>query len=97
MGAHVFGAGDETLSGAVLRTLVERRQTIACVESCTAGMLLGALSDPHPGFCYRLYNLWREQRTHGYRPSGAFTAPTGGDWATLRAHAAGLSRSAGAP
>ncbi|MBL8608734.1 MAG: hypothetical protein JNL38_15515, partial [Myxococcales bacterium] len=56
-----------------------------------------ALSDPHHGFCYRLYNLWREQRTHGYRPSGAFTAPTGGDWATLRAHAAGLSRSAGAP
>lgn len=60
-------------------------------------MTLGALSDPHHGFCYRLYNLWREQRTHGYRPSGAFTAPTGGDWATLRAHAAGLSRSAGAP
>jgi len=60
-------------------------------------MTLGALSDLHHGLCYRLYNLWREQRTHGYQPSGAFTAPTGSDWATLRAHAAALSRSAGAP
>ncbi len=46
MGAHVFGAGDDTLPGAIRRTLFERRQTIACVESCTGGMLLGALSDP---------------------------------------------------
>ncbi len=45
LGAHVFGVGDETLAASVLRRLVDRGETLACAESCTAGMLGSVLGD----------------------------------------------------
>ncbi|MGD9693388.1 MAG: CinA family nicotinamide mononucleotide deamidase-related protein [Phycisphaerales bacterium] len=45
LGAHVFGAGEETLAGSVLRRLIARGETVVCAESCTAGMLGAAFGD----------------------------------------------------
>lgn len=45
LGSHVFGAGEETLAGSVLRRLIARGETLTCAESCTAGMLGAALGD----------------------------------------------------
>ncbi len=45
LGAHVFGAGDETLAASVLRRLIARGETLVCAESCTAGMLGSAFGD----------------------------------------------------
>lgn len=44
---------------------------------------LGSLDDPHHAGCYRLYNLWRESRVHGYKPGPKQTAPS--PWETVRA------------
>lgn len=44
----VFGSGDDRLAGVVLRLLRERGETLACVESCTGG-LLGAMITEIPG------------------------------------------------
>lgn len=38
-GDYVFGQGDDTLAGVVLREMRQRGQTLAVVESCTGGML----------------------------------------------------------
>lgn len=48
LGASVFGAGDDTIAGAVLELLKSQRGTIATVESCTGG-LLGAMLSEVPG------------------------------------------------
>lgn len=45
LGCHVFGAGEETLAGSVVRRLVERGETLVCAESCTAGMLGASIGD----------------------------------------------------
>jgi hypothetical protein len=36
-----------------------------------ASVPLGAMSDNHHGSCYRIFNLDREQRIHGYKPASA--------------------------
>ncbi len=54
-------------------------------------MTLGKLEDPHHGNCYRLYNMWRENRAHAYAVVGAFSPPPGPPWAELKTHALQLS------
>ncbi len=44
LGAAVFGEGDDTLAGAVVARLAERRLTVTTAESCTGGLLAGALT-----------------------------------------------------
>jgi len=36
---YIFGVADERLEDVVVRSLIERRQTLACAESCTGGFL----------------------------------------------------------
>ena len=58
---------------------------------------LGDLDDPHHGSCYRLFNLWREARDHGYSPVGTFSPPPSGGsetWAELQRAAATLTEAA---
>jgi nicotinamide-nucleotide amidase len=45
LGAAVFGADGETLPEVTARLLVARRLTIATAESCTGGLLAGALTE----------------------------------------------------
>lgn len=45
LGAHVFGVNRETPQSVVLATLVERRLTLATMESCTGGLLANLLTD----------------------------------------------------
>jgi len=47
---------------------------------------LGAITDPHHGFCYRLFNLSREIRAHAYEPRGRGPAATV-PWATVQTRA----------
>ena len=56
-------------------------------------MTLGDLSDNHHGTCYRLYNLWRESKSHKY-PSGARPAELSPAWADVQAHATELMNAA---
>jgi nicotinamide-nucleotide amidase len=44
LGEAVFGADDETLEGTVAGLLVKRKETLSLAESCTAGLVMGALS-----------------------------------------------------
>lgn len=41
---HVFGEGDDTLAGVVVRGLTERREKVMTIESCTGGGLAGAIT-----------------------------------------------------
>jgi nicotinamide-nucleotide amidase len=45
LGIDLYGADDETLAGVVGRLLVARGATVATAESCTAGLLGGALTE----------------------------------------------------
>ncbi|MEO1584378.1 MAG: competence/damage-inducible protein A [Planctomycetota bacterium] len=44
VGPYVFGEGDETQAGAVVRLLRERGKRVTVAESCTGGLLAGALT-----------------------------------------------------
>ncbi|MEO1717772.1 MAG: competence/damage-inducible protein A [Planctomycetota bacterium] len=44
LGAYVFGEDDQTQAGAIVALLAERRKTVATVESCTGGLLAGAIT-----------------------------------------------------
>lgn len=69
----------------------------AAGERLPVFVTLGDLDDPHHGSCYRLFNLWREARDHGYRPVGTFSPPSSGlgdSWAELQRAAAALTESA---
>ncbi|CAG1004194.1 nicotinamide-nucleotide amidase [Phycisphaerales bacterium] len=44
-GEFVFGAGEDRLSAVVLRLLRERGETLACVESCTGGLLEAMITE----------------------------------------------------
>ena len=44
-GQYIFGAGDDTLPGVVLRLLRDRTERLGTVESCTGGALSGMLTD----------------------------------------------------
>ncbi|NUQ69355.1 MAG: competence/damage-inducible protein A [Chthonomonadales bacterium] len=45
LGDHLYAYDDEPLEAAVVRALIERRQTVATAESCTGGMLAGRITD----------------------------------------------------
>ncbi|HYE61282.1 MAG TPA: CinA family nicotinamide mononucleotide deamidase-related protein [Phycisphaerales bacterium] len=44
-GAYVFGTGEDTLAGVVVKLLRERGERVGAVESCTGGLLSGMLTD----------------------------------------------------
>jgi nicotinamide-nucleotide amidase len=44
VGELIFGEGDETLAGAVVRALAAKKQTVATAESCTGGLLAAAIT-----------------------------------------------------
>ena len=44
LGAAVFGTGDDTLAGVLVAALAARSQTITTAESCTGGLLAGAIT-----------------------------------------------------
>lgn len=44
LGPAVFGGGDQTLAGTVVAALAERGLTITTAESCTGGLLAGAIT-----------------------------------------------------
>lgn len=50
---------------------------------------LGDLNDTHHAGCYRVFNLWRESRTHSY-PVGPAQPALSPSWAAIRAQAAQL-------
>ncbi|MCC6332625.1 MAG: CinA family nicotinamide mononucleotide deamidase-related protein [Myxococcales bacterium] len=54
LGAHVFGADEETLPGVVLAALKARRQWLAVAESCTGGLVCELLTSV-PGASQALY------------------------------------------
>lgn len=45
IGSHVFGTGDDRLAEVAVRHLRARRQTVAVAESCTGGLLAGAITE----------------------------------------------------
>lgn len=45
LGLHVFGDGDETVVSAVLNELRARGEALACVESCTGGLVSQMVTD----------------------------------------------------
>jgi nicotinamide-nucleotide amidase len=45
LGDFVFGEGDDTLAGVILEAMKTRGSTLATVESCTGGLLAGAITD----------------------------------------------------
>jgi nicotinamide-nucleotide amidase len=45
LGAHIFGAGDETLEGVVVRQLTVAGKTIATAESCTGGQIANRITN----------------------------------------------------
>ena len=44
VGELLFGAGEDTLAGAVVGLLARRRETLTTAESCTGGLLAGAIT-----------------------------------------------------
>jgi nicotinamide-nucleotide amidase len=44
VGALIFGTGEETLADAVVHALAARRETVTTAESCTGGLLAGAIT-----------------------------------------------------
>lgn len=53
LGALVFGADGDRLQDAVTRLLMERRLSVSTAESCTGGLLAGALTDvPGVSACF---------------------------------------------
>lgn len=56
-------------------------------------VFLGDLDSAHHAGCYRVYNLWREQRAHRYVPA-ALARPDVATWEAVREHAAKLTADA---
>jgi hypothetical protein len=52
---------------------------------------LGDLQSAHHAGCYRVYNLWREQRAHKYVPR-ALERPSFATWDEVKAHSTALSQ-----
>lgn len=59
-------------------------------------VVIGQLDEPHHGSCYRLYNLWREQKAHGY-VAGPAPAPLSPPWSEIQAEAARITAAAATP
>ena len=45
LGGHVYGIDSETLAQVVVRLLKQRGETVATAESCTGGLICGAITD----------------------------------------------------
>lgn len=45
LGGHVYGVDNETLAEVVVRLLKQRGETVAAAESCTGGLICGAITD----------------------------------------------------
>ncbi len=45
VGPYVFGEGEQTQAGAIVQLLRERRKRVTTVESCTGGLLAGAITE----------------------------------------------------
>jgi nicotinamide-nucleotide amidase len=45
IGKYIFAEGDKTLEDAVGQLLIDRNETVAVAESCTAGMLAGKITE----------------------------------------------------
>ncbi len=45
IGEAVFGTGDDTLASVIVRSLKNRSQTLATVESCTGGLIAAQITD----------------------------------------------------
>jgi nicotinamide-nucleotide amidase len=45
LGDYVFGEGNDTLAGVIVREMKSRGRTLTTVESCTGGLLAGAITD----------------------------------------------------
>lgn len=52
---------------------------------------LGDLDSAHHAGCYRVYNLWREQRAHAYVPAASIPRPDFATWEQVLEHAKQLS------
>jgi len=52
---------------------------------------LGDLDSAHHAGCYRVYNLWREQRAHAYVPAATIPRPDFATWEQVLEHAKQLS------
>jgi hypothetical protein len=55
---------------------------------------LGDLQSAHHSGCYRVYNLWREQRAHKYVPAAELKRPDFTTWSDVLTHATELSQPA---
>lgn len=53
---------------------------------------LGDLNSAHHGGCYRVYNMWREQRAHRYVPAETVARPDFATWEQVLEQAKTLSR-----
>jgi hypothetical protein len=52
---------------------------------------LGDLNSAHHAGCYRVYNIWREQRAHRYTPAASIARPDFATWDEVLSHAKQLS------
>ena len=57
LGIAVFGEGDDNLSAAVARMLVDQKKTVATAESCTGGLIAKRLTDV-PGSSNYFVQAW---------------------------------------
>jgi nicotinamide-nucleotide amidase len=57
LGPIVLGEGERTLAEIVAELLIEKGKTVAVAESCTGGMLAGALTDPPGSSAYLLEGI----------------------------------------
>ena len=100
LGRHVFGVEDDTLEGAVVRLLTERRQTLVVAESCTGGRLASRITDVPGASAVFLggvvtYSNELKQRLLGVQPETLATAGAVSE-ATARQMAAGARTRNGA-
>lgn len=84
--AYLESTGDKT--AAQCKALLD--------QGFPAHVSLGALEHPHHASCYRLFNIWREQRAHRFA-TGPRPTPLEPAWSVLRARAAEVSAAAVEP
>jgi len=67
LGQHIYGLDDDTLESVVVRTLVERKRTVAVAESCTGGCIANTItnvpgaSEIFPGGFVTYSNVMKEK------------------------------------
>lgn len=93
-----YGESDGTTIGAsACKTLFEN-DFVTTKEDGTkelAYVPLGSLGDTHHAWCYRLFNLWREQDAHRYE-AGKAPEELSPSWEEIQALASGRAKDGGA-